>query len=271
MRGTGTKQQIRQGALAREQRPCGWHPLILVLLTALLIRGPFFFNTTACSAAPPAVTSAEEADAFRQQREQMVAGQLRDRDITSEAVLQAMAEVPRHLFVPKRLRDQAYIDFPLPIGHGQTISQPYIVAYMTQEIQPKTSHRILEVGTGSGYQAAILAELVEQVYTMEIIPELAKDAGRRLRDLGYARVKTREGDGYHGWPEAAPFDAIVVTAAAEFIPPPLLEQLKEGGRMIIPVGSPYHVQHLTLVEKKQGRIVTRKLLPVRFVPLRRSK
>ncbi|MHB1348368.1 MAG: protein-L-isoaspartate(D-aspartate) O-methyltransferase [Desulfobulbaceae bacterium] len=271
MKGTGTKQQIRQGTLAREPRPCGGHPLILLLLTALLICGPIPCTTTTCAVAPPAATSAEATDAFRQHRKQMVAGQLRDRDIINEEVLRAMAAVPRHLFVPARLRDQAYIDFPLPIGHGQTISQPYIVAYMTQEIQPKPSHRVLEIGTGSGYQAAILAELVERVYTVEIIPELAKDAGKRLRELGYERVETREGDGYHGWPEAAPFDAIVVTAAAEFIPPPLLEQLKEGGRMIIPVGSPYHVQHLTLVEKEQGRITTRKLLPVRFVPLRRSK
>lgn len=201
----------------------------------------------------------------------MVELQLKGRDIDDQSVLRAMAAVPRHLFVPERLRSQAYIDSPLPIGYGQTISQPYIVAYMTQVIRPEPHHRVLEIGTGSGYQAAVLAGLVERVHTMEIIPELAESAGRRLRELGYDKVAAREGDGYHGWPEAAPFDAIVVTAAAEFIPPPLLQQLKDGGRMIIPVGSPFHVQHLTLVEKKEGRITTRILLPVRFVPLRRTK
>ena len=208
---------------------------------------------------------------FVPQRQKMVEVQLKGRDIDDQSVLRAMATVPRHLFVPERLRSQAYIDFPLPIGYGQTISQPYIVAYMTQAIGPEPHHRVLEIGTGSGYQAAVLAELVERVYTMEIVPELAESAGRRLRQLGYAKVEAREGDGYHGLPDAAPFDAIVVTAAAEFIPPPLLQQLKDGGRMIIPVGSPFHVQHLTLVEKKEGRITTRILLPVSFVPLRRAK
>jgi protein-L-isoaspartate(D-aspartate) O-methyltransferase len=216
-------------------------------------------------------TATGKADLFAEQRQAMVVQQLRGRDIDSQAVLRAMATVPRHLFVPEQLRDQAYIDFPLPIGHGQTISQPYIVAYMTQAIQPAPQHRVLEIGTGSGYQAAVLAEIVERVYTVEIIPDLAQSAGRRLRELGYGRVQTREGDGYHGWPAAGPFDAILVTAAAEFIPPPLLEQLKEGGRLLIPVGSPFQVQHLTLVQKEQGRLTTRILLPVRFVPLRRAK
>jgi protein-L-isoaspartate(D-aspartate) O-methyltransferase len=163
------------------------------------------------------------------------------------------------------------VDGPLPIGHGQTISQPYIVAYMTEILRIKPQHKVLEIGTGSGYQAAVLAELTNQVYTVEIIPELANSAGKRLKKTGYSSVKARQGDGYHGWPDAAPFDAIMVTAAAEFIPPPLLQQLAEGGRMIIPVGSPFYVQHLMLVEKRQGEISTRSLMLVRFVPFRRSQ
>ncbi|MHB8808503.1 MAG: protein-L-isoaspartate(D-aspartate) O-methyltransferase [Desulfobulbaceae bacterium] len=258
----------------RSARPCkfadrGTTLLILSLLATLLALP--LARSFAVAAEPSPGGSSGKSDQFAQQRREMVELQLKARDIDDQAVLRAMAAVPRHLFVPDRLHSQAYIDFPLPIGYGQTISQPYIVAYMTQAIRPEPHHRVLEIGTGSGYQAAILAELVERVYTMEIVPELAASADKRLRELGYAKVVAREGDGYQGWPDAAPFDAIVVTAAAEFIPPPLLQQLKDGGRMVIPVGSPFHVQHLTLVEKKEGRLTTRILLPVRFVPLRRAK
>ena len=183
-------------------------------------------------------------------------------------VLDAMATVPRHAFVPTDRQSSAYDNRPLPIGHGQTISQPYIVAIMTDLLDPQPGHRVLELGTGSGYQAAVLAELVDQVYSIEIIESLAESAGERLRRLGYANVTTRTGDGYYGWPEAAPFDAIVVTAAASHVPPPLLEQLRIGGRMIIPVGSRFTVQQLILIEKDaDGSFVSRPLLPVRFVPL----
>ena len=219
----------------------------------------------------PAALAADNPDPYRQKRSEMVASQLAGRGIEDKDVLRAMETVPRHLFVSEDLRRLAYGDFPLPIGHGQTISQPYIVAFMTEVIQPRQNQRVLEIGTGSGYQAAVLAELVAKVYTIEIVPELAQGAKDRLEKLGYANVETREGDGYHGWPEVGPFDAIVVTAAAEFIPPPLLQQLKEGGMMIIPVGSPFHVQHLMLVQKQQDRMTTRKLMPVRFVPFRRAK
>jgi protein-L-isoaspartate(D-aspartate) O-methyltransferase len=221
----------------------------------------------ACSSAQ----AAENPDQYEGKRSEMVASQLEGRGIEDKAVLRAMSKVPRHLFVSEDLHRLAYGDFPLPIGHGQTISQPYIVAFMTEIIQPQQNQRVLEIGTGSGYQAAVLAELVANVQTIEIIPDLARSAKNRLERLGYANVEVREGDGYHGWPEAGPFDAIVVTAAAEFIPPPLLQQLKEGGVMIIPVGSPFHVQHLMLVRKQEGRITTRKLMPVRFVPFRRAE
>lgn len=214
---------------------------------------------------------ADDSDKFAKKRRQMVDRQIKGRGIDDLKVLRAMSTIPRHLFVPNYLKWQAYVDGPIPIGHGQTISQPYIVAYMTEILRIKPQHRVLEIGTGSGYQAAVLAELTDQVYTMEIIPELANSAGKKLKETGYSSVNVKQGDGYHGWPEAAPFDGIMVTAAAEFIPPPLLQQLREGGRMIIPVGSPFHVQHLMLVEKKQGKITTRSLMLVRFVPFRRSQ
>jgi len=184
-------------------------------------------------------------------------------------VLRAMLTVPRHQFVLQRYISQAYNDHPLPIGHGQTISQPYIVALMSQEAGVKPGHRVLEIGTGSGYQAAILAELTVQdrVYTIEIIEPLARSAGQRLRDLGYARVHTRLGDGYMGWPEAAPFDAILVTAAPDHVPPPLVAQLKEGGRMVVPVGPPGLVQTLWRITKERGQLKFHNLGSVAFVPL----
>ncbi|MBM9513226.1 protein-L-isoaspartate(D-aspartate) O-methyltransferase [Desulfogranum marinum] len=213
----------------------------------------------------------EPANGFEQERRHMVTTQLRERGVEDVATLRAMATVPRHLFVPDSLQRSAYADTPLPIGHGQTISQPYIVAYMTAMLALEPHHKVLEIGTGSGYQAAVLAELTDHVYTMEIIPELATSADNRLKAAGYTSVQLRQGDGYNGWPSAAPFDAVIVTAAAEFIPPPLLKQLREGGRMIIPVGSPFFVQHLMLVEKKNDEITTRSLMPVRFVPFRRKE
>jgi protein-L-isoaspartate(D-aspartate) O-methyltransferase len=210
-------------------------------------------------------------DPYEQERDRMVRQQIENRGITDRATLRAMRNVPRHLFVPDHQVRNAYRDGPLPIGYGQTISQPYIVAYMTQIVEPKADYRVLEIGAGSGYQAAILAEIVEHVYTIEIIPELGESAATLLRDLEYDNVEVKIADGYYGWEEHAPFDAIVVTAAAEHIPPPLIDQLKEGGKMVIPVGSPFFVQQLMLVEKKGEDIRTRNLMPVRFVPFRRSE
>jgi len=207
---------------------------------------------------------------YKAQRLAMVRNQIAARGVEDAATLKAMQAVRRHLFVPENLVSMAYRDRPLPIGFGQTISQPFIVAFMTEAVRPKPGHRILEIGCGSGYQAAVLAELVKEVYTVEIIASLADEAAGRLSRLGYDNIRVRQGDGYHGWPEAAPFDAIVVTASTEFIPPPLIEQLKDGGRMIIPVGSPLRTQQLMLVEKRKERIISRNLMPVRFVPFTRS-
>jgi protein-L-isoaspartate(D-aspartate) O-methyltransferase len=203
-------------------------------------------------------------------RKMMVEQQIQARGITDKATLKAMAAVERHRFVDGQISDRAYEDRPLPIGHGQTISQPYIVAFMTEIVQPKPEHRVLEIGAGSGYQAAVLAEIVEKVYTVEIVEPLAESAGKLMKSLGYDNVEVKFADGYYGWPEEAPFDSIVVTAAAEYIPPPLIEQLKDGGRMIIPVGSPLRTQQLMLVEKKDGKVQTRSLMPVRFVPFTRA-
>ena len=213
----------------------------------------------------------EKAPIYKNARDRMVRTQIKSRGISDPATLQAMGSVPRHLFVPKDRVPYAYDDRPLPIGYGQTISQPYIVAYMTEIVQPKPRQRVLEIGTGSGYQAAVLAETGVSVYTVEIIPELAKSASERLRRLGYGRVQVKSGDGYYGWEKYAPYDAIVVTAAAEYIPPPLLAQLKDGGRMVIPVGSPFFVQTLMLVEKHGKETITHNLMPVRFVPFRRAE
>ena len=201
----------------------------------------------------------------------MVKTQIENRDINDKAVLQAMRTVKRHIFVPKELINSAYYDSPQPIGYGQTISQPYIVAYMTEIIHPKPEHRVLEIGTGSGYQAAVLAEIVDSVYTIEIIPELHKPAADRLKKLAYDNVKAKEADGYYGWEEHAPFDAVIVTAAAEYIPPLLIQQLKDGGKMVIPVGSPLLTQWLMLVEKNGDKIKTTSLMPVLFVPFTRKK
>ncbi|MGR9044300.1 MAG: protein-L-isoaspartate(D-aspartate) O-methyltransferase [Gammaproteobacteria bacterium] len=185
-----------------------------------------------------------------------------------EQVLDALRKVPRHEFVPEDQRPYAYENRPLPIGYGQTISQPYIVAIMTDLLRLEKADRVLEIGTGSAYQAAVLAELVDSVYTLEIIEGLGRQAAERLERLGYANVHARVGDGYYGWPDEAPFDAIIVTAAASHIPPPLIKQLKPGGRMVIPVGSRFMVQHLVLVTKdRDNKVTTRQVLPVAFVPL----
>jgi protein-L-isoaspartate(D-aspartate) O-methyltransferase len=204
-------------------------------------------------------------------REEMVKTQIQQRGVKDSATLSAMRKTPRHSFVPASQIANAYEDRPLPIGYGQTISQPYIVAYMTEAIKPKPGQHVLEIGTGSGYQAAVLAEIVNKVYTVEIVEELSKQAAGRLRNLNYKNVEVKNADGYYGWKEHAPFDAIMVTAAAEYVPPSLKEQLKDGGLMIIPVGSPYMVQQLMLIEKKGGKFRTTNLLPVRFVPFKRTQ
>jgi protein-L-isoaspartate(D-aspartate) O-methyltransferase len=189
-------------------------------------------------------------------------------DSLDPRVTAALAKVPRHALVPEDVRPYAYEDRPLPIGYGQTISQPYIVAIMTALLELEPAHQVLEVGTGSGYQAAVLAEIAREVYSIEIIEALGQRARKDLAKLGYGRVHLRIGDGYHGWPDAAPFDAIIVTAAASHVPPPLLSQLKPGGRMLVPVGSRFVTQQLVLVEKDSGgKVSTRQILPVRFVPL----
>jgi protein-L-isoaspartate(D-aspartate) O-methyltransferase len=194
------------------------------------------------------------------------------RDHIDPRVIEAMDRVPRHDFVPDSLRDLAYEDRPLPIGHGQTISQPFIVALMSDLLAVKPEHRVLEIGTGSGYQAAVLSQLAARVHTIEIVPELAREAAERLARLGYANIETRLGDGYYGWREAAPFDGIMVTAAATQVPPPLIEQLKPGARMVIPLGAPFQIQQLVLIEKQpDGTIRTRQLIPVAFVPLTRQE
>ncbi len=203
------------------------------------------------------------------QRQRMVEQQLKPRGIKDERVLGAMAKVPREEFIPMNARGDAYEDGPLPIGYDQTISQPYIVAFMTEQLRPKASDRVLEIGSGSGYQAAILAELVTDVYTIEIVEPLAKNAEATVQRLGYKNVHIRVGDGYKGWPEEAPFDAIVVTCAPENVPQPLVDQLKDGGRMVIPVGERF-AQQLYLFEKRNGQLKESVTLPVRFVPMLRE-
>lgn len=207
---------------------------------------------------------------YEKLRHEMVRTQIENRGVKDSATLAALRKVARHSFVPNEQVSSAYEDRPLPIGYGQTISQPYIVGYMTEIIKPKAGQKVLEIGTGSGYQAAVLAEIVSKVYTIEIVEELGKQASTRLKNLGYKNIEVKTADGYHGWKEHAPFDAIVVTAAAEYIPPPLKEQLKDGGRMIIPVGSPYMTQQLMLIEKTGNTYRTSSKMPVRFVPFKRS-
>jgi protein-L-isoaspartate(D-aspartate) O-methyltransferase len=206
------------------------------------------------------------ADEFAKWRRRMVDEQLKARGITDERVLAAMLKVPRHRFVPDDFQREAYSDGPLPIGQGQTISQPYIVALMTAAVSVKPQARCLDIGTGSGYQAAVLAELAKDVYSIEIVPELAESADKRLQELGYRNIRVRAGDGYLGWPEYAPFDAIIVAAAPDHVPQPLVDQLAAGGKLVIPVGDFF--QELLLIEKRpDGTIVKKNLAPVRFVPM----
>lgn len=236
-----------------------FHPAIAVLLISV--------SLAACGErreTPDTPPSAEERRA--RQRAAMVSGQLEQRGIADPRVLAAMTAVERHRFVPPDYRDRAYGDHPLPIGHGQTISQPYMVAYMTEVLGIRPDDRVLEIGTGSGYQAAVLAEICDSVYTIEIVPELGRRAAALLDSLGYGNVAVRIGDGYRGWPERAPFDAIIVTAAPSHVPDPLRAQLTEGGRMVIPVGD-RGSQELVYLVKDQGELVERAVFPVRFVPL----
>ena len=235
--------------------------LIFAVLPLLLVR------LTSCSER----THQREGEAMNEERlarlrNLMVEEQIAARGVKDTRVLAAMRKVPRHLFVPENLIPEAYDDTPLPIGYGQTISQPYIVALMTELLQLRGDEKVLEVGTGSGYQAAVLAELAREVYTIEIVEPLARQAAERLRELGYTNVHVRHGDGYDGWPEKAPFDGIIVTAAPEEIPKPLLDQLKPGGRLVIPVGA-WSQDLLVVTKSADGKITRRVVIPVRFVPM----
>jgi protein-L-isoaspartate(D-aspartate) O-methyltransferase len=232
--------------------------LLLILAVLILL--------TACSKQIEKQQS-NGAEEYSQLRSDMVEKQIATRDISDDDVIASMKKVPRHLFVPEEIVDKAYNDRPLPIGYGQTISQPYIVALMTQEIEVDKDDKVLEIGTGSGYQAAVLSELVSEVYTIEIIKELATAAEERLQELGYENIAVKNADGYFGWEEHAPYDAIIITAAANHIPPPLLQQLKNNGKLIIPLGSTLQFQTLTLVTKKDGNYTSEFITGVRFVPL----
>jgi protein-L-isoaspartate(D-aspartate) O-methyltransferase len=230
----------------------------------------FFLQLTMLLACVNAEGQSVENDTLFYQllRQAMIENQIIDRGVSDERVIKAMNDVPRHLFVKESLRDLAYADGPLPIGYNQTISQPYIVAYMTEILQPDTHHIVLEVGTGSGYQAAILSKLVNHVYSIEIIPELGKEAANRLDKLGYDNVTVKIGDGYNGWEEHSPFDRIIVTAAPEQIPKKLVDQLKSGGLMVLPVGKTSFGQDMRVVKKdKTGQVTTQETIPVRFVPM----
>lgn len=233
-------------------------------LAALLIAGFFF-----CSGRPENGRAGDQAeeDLFARRRRAMVADQLASRDIRDKRVLEAMGTVPRHLFVEPGSRNHAYEDYPLPIAQGQTISQPYIVALMTQCLELRGKEKILEVGTGSGYQAAVLSELVSRVFSVEYHPPLAETAAALLKKLGYSNVEVRAGDGFFGWPEEAPFDGIIVTCAARRVPAALLDQLAEGGRLVIPVGETDDVQRLLRVRKRGGKAVEEEITLVRFVPM----
>lgn len=227
-----------------------------------MLSARFLAAAAASVACGPALST--DAEGVAGHRERMVSQQIAARGVTDAATLAAMRKVPRHLFVPPSLADEAYDDTPLPIGHGQTISQPYIVGFMTQALGLRGG-KALEVGTGSGYQAAVLAEIAVKVYTIEILEPLAREARERLARLGYRNVEVRAGDGYLGWPEAAPFDGILVTAAAPRVPEPLKEQLADGGRLVIPVGDEY--QEILVVTRRGKEFDERRVLPVRFVPM----
>ena len=244
------------------------HGFDLVFILPLLLL-PIMTLISGCNSSqnnwPPKSDQAKKIDSFQTEREKMVETQIRSRGIEDPLVLKAMEKVKRHIFVPKHLLGMAYNDYPLPIGYDQTISQPYIVAYMTELLELKGDERVLEIGTGSGYQAAILAEIAREVFSIEIVEELARTAQERLDRLGYANVHVKAGDGYQGWPEYAPFDAIILTASPDHIPDPLLEQLKINGVMVLPMGSVF--QDLYRIRKTQKGILKERLAPVRFVPM----
>jgi len=264
--------------MSRRRAACRYNlflgPLLVVLAVIMLAMA--FFNrqpemqvsSEPSSSAGPSVAEPQspEVTRFKEARARMVRDDLARRDIRDKRVLEVMGRVPREQFVPEKLVDEAYRDGPLPIGHGQTISQPYIVALMTQLVEPKPSGRALDIGTGSGYQAAVLSELCKDVYSIEIVEELAASSKKRLAALGYNNVTVRHGDGYGGWKEHAPFDVIIVAAAADHVPKPLVEQLAKGGRMVIPVGRFF--QDLLLIEKRpDGSVVEKRVAPVAFVPM----
>ena len=214
-----------------------------------------------------AADTVSESPELKQARKQLVEKHIKAKGISDPSVLAAMQAVPRHKFVPRNLLPVAYADRPLPIGEGQTISQPYVVALMTEILQLDKVHRVLEIGTGSGYQAAVLAQVANTVYSIEIKEKLYHRASKTLKSLGYNNVKTRHGDGYYGWPQAAPFDAIMITAAVDHIPPPLLKQLKEGGRLALPLGNPFSYQNLVLVTKQGDDLIVKQITGVLFVPM----
>ncbi|MEW6264129.1 MAG: protein-L-isoaspartate(D-aspartate) O-methyltransferase [Thermodesulfobacteriota bacterium] len=254
MKGRKTGRENSAGGLRpRARRACLGVALVFLVLAV----------SAASAGEPPSLTLA---------RENMVVRQIESRGVKDKAVLAALRKIPRHQFVGQGYQDSAYDDRPLPIGYGQTISQPYIVAFMTEILKLTGRERVLEIGTGSGYQAAVLAETAREVYSMEIIRELCEQAGERLTRLGYGRVNLKTGDGYYGWPDKAPFDGIIVTCAADHIPPPLIKQLKPGGRMVIPVGPAWQVQNLILAElEADGSLKRQSLMAVRFVPLTGSR
>src|SRR5438094_7175322 len=254
---TKKTKNTKKFAAAHMRRRCAIFPVMRRFSQWLLVA---MLAATACGQKPAPTAN------FGTERQRMVQQQLMTRGITDARVLAAMAKVPREEFVPPESRAASYEDGPLQIGHGQTISQPYIVAFMTEQLRPKASDRVLEIGTGSGYQAAILAELVSEVYSIEIVEPLAKGAETTLQRLGYKNVHVKIGDGYKGWPEAGPFDAIIVTCAPDKVPQLLVDQLKDDGRMVIPVGDRF-AQELYLLEKKKGQLKQSATLPVRFVPM----
>ncbi len=236
-----------------------------VALIALLLGAWFGLGHSSCVGQARTDTAPSAEELCRRARQQMVDQQIQGRGLRHPALLAAMRKVPRHRFVPESLRARAYDDGPLPIGHDQTISQPYIVAFMTQALELSGDERVLEIGTGSGYQAAILGEVAREVFTIEIVDAMAKGAEKLLAEMGYENIHVRSGDGYRGWPEKAPFDAIMVTAAPDHVPKPLVDQLRVGGRMILPVGD--YFQELILIRKTEKGVVQRSVLPVRFVPM----
>jgi protein-L-isoaspartate(D-aspartate) O-methyltransferase len=241
------------------------HAAVLIMMLPTANDGGFLTNSTALNQSQKPQSLTPEEERFRRLRERMVNDQLQARDVKDTRVLAAMRRVLRHKFVIPELLESAYDDSALPLMLGQTISQPYIVGYMTQALALKGHEKVLEIGTGSGYQAAVLAELAAEVFTIEILPELAKRAETILNQLGYKAIKIRVGDGYQGWPEAAPFDCVIVTAAPDHVPQPLIDQLKPGGRMIIPVGR--FEQELILIEKGERGVTRHSTIPVRFVPM----